>query len=132
MENATDVIAWCKHAGYRTGIITNGPSGMQRAKLKSLGLESSVDVVLVSGEEGMHKPAAELFHRAAQRLGVDREPVPLCRRQSGERCRRGDWAGMHAIWLKSDMAWPGEMPRPAHSIRSLGALLRILHRHSAD
>jgi putative hydrolase of the HAD superfamily len=126
MENATDVIAWCRNAGYRTAIITNGPSGMQRAKLKSLGLEALVDMVVVSGEEGMHKPAAELFHRAAQRLGVEPSRCLYVGDNPVNDVGGAIGAGMQAIWLRTDMPWPDEMPRPPHSIRSLGALLHLI------
>jgi putative hydrolase of the HAD superfamily len=126
MENATEVIARCKQAGYRTGIITNGPSGMQRAKLKSLGLEALVDVVIVSGEEGMHKPAAELFHRAAERLRVAPSRCLYVGDNPVNDVGGATGAGMQAIWLQTDMAWPDEMPRPRHSIRSLGTLVRLL------
>jgi putative hydrolase of the HAD superfamily len=126
MEDATEVIAWCKRAGYRTGIITNGPSGMQRAKLKNLGLENLVDVVVVSGEEGMHKPAAELFLRAAQRLGVEPSRCLYVGDNPVNDVGGATGAGMHAIWLQTDMPWPGEMPRPPHSVRSLGTLVRLL------
>ena len=132
MENATEVITWCRQAGYRTGIITNGPSRMQRAKLKNLGLEEQVDVVVVSGEEGMHKPAPELFHRAAQRLGIEPSKCLYVGDNPVNDVGGAVGAGMHAIWLETDMSWPGEMPRPPHSIRSLSALTRILQRRSTD
>jgi len=128
MESAADVLAAARRAGYRTGIITNGQSEFQRAKLRSLDLESKVDVVLVSGEEGMHKPAAELFHRAAERLGVPTERCLYVGDNPVNDVGGATAAGMHAIWLEADLPWPSDMTRPTHSLRSLAGLLRVLKR----
>jgi len=126
VEGAADVVAAARRAGYRTGIITNGKSEFQRAKLRSLDLESKVDVVVVSGEEGMHKPAAELFHRAAERLGVPVERCLYIGDNPMNDVGGATGAGMHAIWLEADLPWPSDMPRPTHSLRSLAGLLRVL------
>ena len=57
--------------GIRLGIVTNGNPVRQRGKLAALDLWSFVDTVLISDEEGVAKPAAEIFHRALRRCGAD-------------------------------------------------------------
>ena len=121
--DAVRVAVWISHGHHH-----EWPVGMQRAKLKSLGLESLVDIVVVSGEEGMHKPAAELFHRAAERLCVDPSRCLYVGDNPVNDVGGAIGAGMHAIWLRTDMSWPDETPRPPHSIRSLGALVRVLQQ----
>lgn len=64
------VLQELKRRGYRIGIITNGRRLIQHRKLDLCGIKPYVDTVLVSGEEGVHKPEAELFLRAAARLCV--------------------------------------------------------------
>lgn len=59
-----------RQLGYKLGILTNGNSQMQNRKVDVAGLRHLVDLVLVSGDEGIHKPEGELFRRAAARLGV--------------------------------------------------------------
>jgi putative hydrolase of the HAD superfamily len=54
----------------RLAVVTNGPSIMQRRKLAVLGLERAFDSILVSEEEGVRKPDAEIFRRALARCGV--------------------------------------------------------------
>jgi putative hydrolase of the HAD superfamily len=56
--------------GKRLGVITNGGTTRQRAKLAALGLADRFDVVLVSEAEGVRKPDAEIFRRAVQGCGV--------------------------------------------------------------
>ncbi|MGI6264148.1 MAG: riboflavin biosynthesis protein RibF [Acutalibacteraceae bacterium] len=64
------VMEECRRRGYRVGIVTNGISLLQNRKLDVCGLRPLCDVTLVSGDEGVHKPAPELFRRAAMLLGV--------------------------------------------------------------
>lgn len=68
--DAEAVLRELKRRGYRLGIVTNGTVPQQNLKVDHSGLRPLLDVVLVSGEEGVGKPHAEIFLRAAQRLGV--------------------------------------------------------------
>ncbi len=51
-----------------TAIVTNGPSELQRGKIAAAGLEGRVTAVVVSGELGVEKPDAAIFHAAIERL----------------------------------------------------------------
>jgi putative hydrolase of the HAD superfamily len=126
-DGAVEILAWCRDAGFRTGIITNGRSIFQRGKIANLGVTPLVDQILVSGEESIAKPEAELFHRAAERLGVVPTDCVFIGDNPHIDIAGATSAGMHAIWIESDLAWP-DGPRPAHSIRHLNALRYILRR----
>ncbi len=56
--------------GYKLGIVTNGPCVQQHRKLDVSGLRPLLHTVAVSSEEGVTKPDAEIFRRAAARLGL--------------------------------------------------------------
>jgi epoxide hydrolase-like predicted phosphatase len=57
-----------RQAGIRTGLISNswGTRRYDRAKLAEL-----FDGVVISGEEGMRKPAAEMYTLGAERIGLE-------------------------------------------------------------
>lgn len=55
--------------GARTIVISNWDDRL-RPLLASLGLAAYFEFILVSGEEGVHKPDPELFLRASRRLSV--------------------------------------------------------------
>ena len=59
-------------AEWRLGIVTNGPVGIQAAKVDTLGLEPLVDTVVFASSCGLGggKPSPEAFVTAARRLGV--------------------------------------------------------------
>lgn len=68
-EGALETLAVLRER-YRTVIVTNGPAWLQRAKLDRFDLARHVDHIVVSGELGVHKPDAAIFHHACARVGV--------------------------------------------------------------
>ncbi len=58
---------------YRTAILTNAPSDVRTWGIGRFDLERHVDLIVVSAEEGMHKPQRDVFLLAARRLGVRAE-----------------------------------------------------------
>ena len=57
---AIEVVRELRGRGLRVGILTNGPSWMQRRKLEVSGLGDEVDAVAISGEIGAAKPDSSL------------------------------------------------------------------------
>lgn len=62
-----------KNRGYLVGIITNGPSYLQNHKMDTSGLRPYCDIVVVSGDVGVHKPDPAIFTYTADKLGVRAE-----------------------------------------------------------
>jgi putative hydrolase of the HAD superfamily len=58
---------------YKLGIITNGFSSVQRAKIDSVNITDYFDDIIVSGEEKFEKPDTRIFQLSCQRLGITPE-----------------------------------------------------------
>ncbi|MBR3738324.1 MAG: HAD-IA family hydrolase [Eubacterium sp.] len=56
-----------------TGAVTNGPSYLQNHKMDTSGLREFCDIVVVSGDVGVHKPDPELFRYTAKLLSLKPE-----------------------------------------------------------
>lgn len=56
-------------AGHRLGVISNGQSRQQRAKLERLGIAERFDEILISEECGWAKPDPRIFRRACSACG---------------------------------------------------------------
>jgi putative hydrolase of the HAD superfamily len=54
---------------YRTAILSNADESL-RGRLRELGIHDHFDTVVSSAEEGVAKPEAEIYRRAAARLGL--------------------------------------------------------------
>lgn len=66
-----------RSAGLRWGLLTNGPSWMQRRKLEVTGLASEFDAIAISEEIGSSKPAPEAFYAAAEMIGCEPERAAM-------------------------------------------------------
>lgn len=84
---------------YTLGIITNGPSTEQRAKLHDLALEDRFRHILISEECGFAKPSHQIFQRACEMAGAtakdvvhvgDHFEIDFCGSRN---------AGIRGIWL---------------------------------
>ncbi len=66
-EPMLDAVLQARRAGIRTGLISNswGTSRYDRARLAEL-----FDGIVISGEEGMRKPAPEMYALGAERVGL--------------------------------------------------------------
>jgi putative hydrolase of the HAD superfamily len=122
LGGAMEVLAWCRHRDLRCGIITNGSRATQRAKVHSLDLESRVDTVLISEEEGIAKPAADIFIRAASRLGLLPNECAFVGDNPVADIAGARDAGMFAIWFRRDLPWPVDLAAAPCSISALSEL----------
>lgn len=59
-----------KKRGYTVGVVTNGPAVLQKHKMNNSGLMPYVDLLIVSGDYGVHKPDPELLRIAAKELDL--------------------------------------------------------------
>jgi putative hydrolase of the HAD superfamily len=55
---------------FRLGVISNGPSDLQRRKLRLFDLEREFDPIVISGEFGIPKPNPDIFRHALAQAGV--------------------------------------------------------------
>ncbi|MTH51867.1 HAD-IA family hydrolase [Bacillus mangrovi] len=67
------VVEAIRRKGIKTGIITNGSSVRQRAKLKNTRLNPYFETILISEEAGLSKPDSRIFELALYKLNVQPE-----------------------------------------------------------
>lgn len=97
--HARQTLEELKRRGYRVGIITNGSRLIQNRKVDVCGLRPLLDDVVVSGDEGVHKPDPELFRRAAARLGLAPQQCLFVGDHPVNDIQGALSAGMQAIFL---------------------------------
>ena len=109
------------------GVVTNGPSEVQRAKIELLGVGELVDFAIVSGEFGVEKPDPAIFREALRQAGV----------APGEALFVGDSlqfdivgaarSGIPSVWVNPRGERPPRgAPRPTRELSSLGELPTLL------
>jgi putative hydrolase of the HAD superfamily len=93
-----------KEAGWTVGVVTNGPTVQQLAKLRQSELDDVVDAVVVSEDFGISKPDAAIFREAARRCdsvlsGWMVGDSPSADIVGGMKC------GLRTIWMSRGREW---------------------------
>jgi putative hydrolase of the HAD superfamily len=113
-------------AGWTIGIITNGASDIQRAKLTATGLSSLVDGVAISGDLEIRKPDLRLFELAASRCGVSlADGGWMVGDNPAGDIGGGRQAGLRTIWLRGRL-WPDDLDAPHHVVDDVTDAITIL------
>jgi putative hydrolase of the HAD superfamily len=107
----------------KLGVVTNGVSARQRRKLDALGLATAFDAILVSEEEGVRKPDAEIFRRALARCGVAADEAVFVGDHPVADVEGAHRAGLIAVWKRVPYWQP--VVRDALEIRELSEVIAI-------
>ena len=105
---------------FHLGIITNGPSLFQRAKLKHVGLDSFFDVVVADVDFGVPKPDPALFAYTARLLGLSHDEL-LFAGDSPE----ADIAGANAAGWRCVYVGSTPCEEATYSLRALEEILTL-------
>lgn len=117
--------------GVRFGLITNGELKYQAPKVEAVGLEPHMEHLIASGELGITKPDARIFHHACALFGIE----PSSAAYIGDRLQTdaigASRADLTGVWLdRPGTATVDELATAAASgvsvIRTLDDLPRIL------
>jgi len=112
---------------FRLGVITNGPSAMQRAKLAALALDGYFDAIVIDTEFGHPKPDARIFQHAAAQVGLAPRELLFVGNSLAHDVRGARAAGWTSVWLREPAAaiFPGltdATTAPDHTITRLSEL----------
>lgn len=119
----TITTATAKRAPRRLGIITNGPTEVQGAKVELLGIGDLVDFVLISEEFGLSKPHPEIFKAALRMSGVDNDQAIFVGDAPEFDMAGARAAGISSVWVnRGGLPWEGSIEPPEREIRSIGGL----------
>jgi len=122
-DDARRTLEELRRRGLKLGVVTNGPSAMQRHKLALLGLEQAFDTVVISGEEGVRKPDEEIFRRALVRLGVAAHEALFVGDHPVADVEGAHRAGLRAVW-RFVPYWP-PVVATVPQIRALSEVLAL-------
>lgn len=108
------------------GIVTNGPTEVQKAKLELLGVDRLVDFVLVSEEFGVAKPDPAIFHEALRLAGVGPEEAIFVGDSVEFDMAGARAAGIPTVWVNCHQRpWTEPGPPPTRQIRTLADLPQL-------
>ena len=111
----------------RMGVITNGFTALQRARLRRTGLADHFELLVISEEVGVAKPDVRIFEHALERMGQPpRGQVLMVGDNPHSDIRGGLDAGLITCWVNVHGHAAPEGIAPHHEVPSLDALHRLL------
>ncbi len=134
MEYAEDTLKACRGKGLRLGIITNGYSHVQHAKIDLLNLRGYFDAIVVSGDVEIRKPDSRIYQLALDRLDVAPEETVIV----GDHPVNDIWGAAQArirgIWLRRKHAWDETLMggKPWRMIRELNEIPALLEQYELE
>lgn len=100
MPDAKETLARLKPA-FKIGLLTNGAPDLQREKIAASGLSSFFDAIVVSGEHGVGKPDAGIFHLLLNELGTAPEAAMMVGNSLARDILGAHNAGItRTVWLR--------------------------------
>ena len=105
---------------FRLGILTNGPSLLQREKLAQVGLAQCFDVVVADADFGTPKPDPGLFAYTQELLGLDKIELLFVGDSPSADIAGARAAGWHSVYVGE-----GACPEAAFCITAVKELLTL-------
>jgi putative hydrolase of the HAD superfamily len=106
-------------AGVPWGILTNGPSKMQRSKLRNTRLENLADFAIVPSEFNEQKPSGPAFQTVLQRAGTAAAETLMVGDNPNTDIIGAQNTGMPTAWMRDGRSWRdvgAAIPAPTHEI----------------
>lgn len=130
--NTKRILVHLRNLGIKTGIITNGGHLIQIRKIKQIGLQKLVDVILTSEQEGVEKPNSDIFLRAVKKLNVSPENCLFVGDHPINDVGGSKRVGMTAVWIKNRKRWTETEFVPDHTIEDLLEIQALLPVQNGD
>ncbi|MDN7124779.1 pyrimidine 5'-nucleotidase [Pseudidiomarina terrestris] len=126
LEGARELLKKVRQSA-KIGIVTNGFTALQEARLAQTGLRDLVDLVVISEQVGTAKPDPNIFSHALDLMGQrDRERVLMTGDNPHSDVLGAQQSGLHSCWLNTHgVAYPLATP-PHYTVRSLPELDELL------
>jgi putative hydrolase of the HAD superfamily len=101
---------------YPLRVVTNGPSDVQRGKMRSAALEGLLREVIIAGEVGVPKPHPAIFRQALGSVSCEAREVLFVGDHPENDVAGAAALGMQTCWVALGREWPGAQPRPNHVV----------------
>lgn len=91
-----------RNAGFLLSLVTNGGSGLQRAKIEKFGLSHRFDSIFIKGKQGIGKPDTRIYRRDLGSLNVQAEDGWMVGDNLEWDVASPQFIGVTGVWIDRD------------------------------
>ncbi len=106
-------------AGIPVGVVTNGPTQMQWAKVRNTGVADLVGAVVVSEEFGVNKPDPAIFRHALRLIGACPAETLFVGDNTVADIGGASGVGMQTAWMSHSRSWQIDSYSPDHVVENV-------------
>jgi putative hydrolase of the HAD superfamily len=127
-DDALHTLQTLEARGWRIGIVSNGSTHTQRAKIENTALRAWAEVSVISESFSCKKPDARIYHHALQMLGASAADSWFVGDCAVNDVIGASAIGMRTAWVERHGKWPAQHA-PAYTVRiqQLRELLDVIH-----
>ncbi len=121
-----DLLRDLKDSGVPMGVVTNGPTEMQWAKVRNTGVADLVDAVVVSEEFGANKPDPGIFSHALTLIGASPSETLFVGDNTVADIGGAIGVGMRTAWMSHGRSWEIDSYSPDHVVENVWDVRELL------
>ena len=132
MEGLHSTLAALRAKNLLLGLVTNGSSKTQNAKVDLLELRPLLDGIAISEEAQIKKPDRRLFALALDQIGLKAEEALFVGDHPINDMLGAAVAGLTPVWFRGSHPWPAAGQPPKLQIDALAQLVPLFNNLEAD
>lgn len=115
-----------KSMNIKCGLITNGKTEIQTAKIKMLGLYDYMDEIVIGGEVGKNKPHPLPFEVLADKIGISPSEMLYIGDNPFNDVDASGKAGYIPVWVKTHGTWDDSVEKAKFEVETVEAVPELI------
>lgn len=121
-----EVLDDLQEKNIKMGMVTNGGTNFQNAKIKKLNLRKYMDCIIISEEAGISKPDPAIFRLALSKMDASPKSTLFVGDYPSTDILGAMNAGLDAAWLSNREIWNIVQYAPKYTLENLTDLKKLL------
>ncbi len=126
-KGAIELLTKLKQNDLPVGIVTNGSTSMQQAKIDHMGLGMLVQTIVISESVGVKKPDRKIFEIALQGVEVAASETIFIGDNAEADIVGPSKMGMRTVWVRNGLSWEHATFKPDYEIDDLREIYSIMN-----
>ncbi|MDX3233706.1 HAD family hydrolase [Streptomyces sp. ME19-01-6] len=125
-DSSREALGKAQVDGWTCVIVTNGRTAQQEAKIRQAGLDQLVQGWVISEAVGRKKPEPEIFHAAAETVGVPLTGAWVIGDSPHADIAGANVLGLRSVWVSNGQLWSQDSSQPTHVAKDVATAINYV------